>query len=184
MLTSRDFRGSRLLLAQLLLDGSKTASELAQALGKPTGSVFGVITRMVGDGILTADTESPARGTRYSLSVTARQVLRAMERQPTAPGAIAAGQQLLLIEPPARITEVQEVLAQDWIAGLVVWAVEVGGGWLLALDAENTYPMQRLRMALEAVGAASQDLSARSVLSGEELRDRAEWLLDDVRQSR
>ncbi len=160
-----------------------TASELAQALGKPTGSVFGVITRMVGDGILTADTESPARGTRYSLSVAARQVLRAMDRPPAAPGTIGAGQQLLLIEQPGRITEVQEILAQDWIAGLVVWAVEIGGGWLLALDAESTYPTQRLRMALESVGAASRELSARSVLSGQELRDRAGWLLEEVRQS-
>lgn len=184
MLTSRHLHGTRLLIAQLLLGGSMTASELAQAAGKPTGSVFGVITRMVTDGILTADTESPARGTRYSLSATARQVLRAMERPPAPPGTIGTGQQLLLIEPPARVTEVQEVLAQDWIAGLVVWAVEVGGGWLLALDSESTYPMQRLRMALEAAGAVSQDLSARSVLSGEELRDRAEWLLDDVGQSR
>lgn len=183
MLTPQDFRGSRRPLAQLLMGGSKTASELAQAQGKPTGSVFGVITRMVGDGILVADTESPTRGTRYSLSAPAREVLRAMERPPPEPGVIGVGQQLLLIEPPARVTEVQEVLARDWISGLVVWAVEIGGGWLLALDAESTYPMQRLRMALEAVGAVSQDLSARSVLSGKELRDRAEWLLDDVRQS-
>lgn len=180
----RDFRGSRLALASTLLDGSKTASAIAHALDKPTGSIFGLLTRMVAEELLVADTGSPTRGTRYSLLPAARQVLKEMERDPMRPGTISVGQRLLLIEPPAALTPVQRVLAEDWVAGFIDWAVEGGGGWLLGVRTEDSYPLQRLRMALEGAGAVSRELPAEAVLSGDELTARAVWLLEDVEQSR
>jgi hypothetical protein len=107
-----------------------------------------------------------------------------MERETVATGAVTSGQQLLLVEPSAGMAAVQRVLAQDWITGLVAWAAEVCGGWLLAVDAESSYPLQRLMMALEEAGAASRSLPVNGVLSGDELRDRASWLLEDLEQSR
>ncbi len=184
MPSPRDFRGSRLALARLLIDGSKTASEIAQELGRPTGSIFGLLKRMLAEQLLLTDTAGPTRGTRYSLAPDAREALSEMEREKIVPGAISSGQQLLLIEPPERLTATQRVLAEDWIAGLVTWAVEVNGGWLLAIDTESSYPLQRLRMALEWAGASSRELSAKDVLSGGELCDRATWLLEDLEQSR
>jgi hypothetical protein len=179
MPTSRDFRGSRFAIAQALLPGSKTASAIGVALDKPTGSIFGLLRRMVGEGLLVADTDTPERGTRYLLAPAARETVTAMEREPVAPGTISPGQHLLLVEQPSGSAGVQRVLAQDSLADLVSWATEIAGGWLLAFDGESSFPVQRLRIALEAVGATARELSIDGVLSGVELRDRAAWLVED-----
>ena len=66
------------------------------------------------------------------------------------------------------------------MTGFIDWAVEGGGGWLLGVRTEDSYPLQRLRMALEGAGAVSRELPAEAVLSGDELTARAVWLLEDV----
>jgi len=182
MLSSRDFRGTRLAVSLALLQGAMAASQLARHLGKPTGSIFGVLRRMVADGILEIDTDAPTRGTLYSLTPAAREILREVEREPDAIGRIERDQKLLLVESPAAMTTAQEVLAEGRASNLIVWAAETNGGWLLSLDTDSSYPVYQLRMALETAGAPSRELSVGDVLSGAELQERGAWLLEDVEQ--
>jgi DNA-binding MarR family transcriptional regulator len=184
MATVKDFRGSRLALAETLLEGGKSASEIAAALGKPTGSIFGVLKRMVAEGLIIADSGEPQRGTHYLLSPEASTTLEEIQREAPQPGRIAAGQRLIVIDPPDALAAVQRIFAGA-DAQLIEWAIETGaGGWLLALRSEDSYPVQRLRMAFEAAGAKSREVSAVAILSGEELAKRAQWLLEDAESSR
>lgn len=160
-----------------------TASEIAATLDRPTGSFFGVLRRMVADGLLVASTGTPTRGTKYSLSRDVRELLSAMDREAAAIPAVRANQQLVLVDRPESVTAVQRVLAQEWISGLVAWAAETQGGWLLALDAESSFPANRLGAALEAAGARSRPLRIDDVLAGAELRDRASWALEDAERA-
>jgi hypothetical protein len=149
-------------------------------VGKPTGSFFGVLRRMVADELVDASTGTPTRGTRYSLSRDVRELLLAMDRQAAAIPAVRAQQQLLLVERPDDMVGVQRVLAQESVSGLIAWAAETQGGWLLAVEAESTYPLTALAMALQHVGVTSRPLRIDDVLSGVELRDRAMWALEDA----
>jgi DNA-binding MarR family transcriptional regulator len=182
MATVKDFRGSRLALAETLLEGSKSASEIARALDKRTGSIFGVLRRMVAEGLLLADTGQPERGTNYALTREARETVEEIQREVPQPGLITPGQRLIFVEAPAGLTAAQRILAGA-DGELIEWAIETGAGWLLALRSEDSYPVQRLRMAFESAGAGSREVSAEAVLSGEELATRARWLLEDLESS-
>ena len=61
--TARDFQGSRLALALIFGGRRLTLYEVAKALGKPSGSVQGLLRRMVADGLVLADSDPPVRGT-------------------------------------------------------------------------------------------------------------------------
>jgi predicted ArsR family transcriptional regulator len=176
----RDFRGSRRALALVFRDGPKTASEASEALGKPTGAIYGVLKRMAAEGLLRADTPEPGRGTTYALADGVAQVLLGMEEEPdpAAPGLVAERAQLLLVDEPGDMEAVQEVLAQKWVETAVTWAVEVDGGWLLAVDSRTSFPLQRLSAALKRAGATVRTLRAGEVLTGRDLRVRAGLLLD------
>jgi DNA-binding MarR family transcriptional regulator len=171
------------MLARALGEGELTVSEIAELIDKPPGSFFGVLKRMVGDGLVVTDSGAPARGTRYSLSAVARQLLRTAGGEHISPGAVEPSQKLMLVGSPGDLPRAQKVLAQDWISSMIAWAAEVEGGWLLGLDLGSSYPEQRLRMALEEAGASVRQLSIDEVMSGVELRNRATWLLDDLAQS-
>jgi len=180
MATAKKLRGSRLALAEILIEDSKSASEIGRSLGKPTGSIFGVLRRMVAEGLVIADTGKPERGTLYALSPEAQQQLEEIHSEAPQPGRIVQGQRLIVVEAPDAPTGVQEVFAGP-DAQFIEWAAETGaGGWLVALTSEESYPAQRLRMALEAAGAKSREVLAGNVISGEELLSRAQWLLEDV----
>lgn len=180
MATAKKLRGSRLAVAETLLDGSKSASEIGRSLERPTGSIFGVLRRMVTEGLVAADTGKPERGTLYALSPEARKQLEEIRRGAPHPGKIVQGQRLIVVETPDAPTAVQQIFAGP-DAEFIEWAIETGaGGWLLALTGEESYPAQRLRMALEAAGAKSREMLAGTVIAGDELFARAQWLLDDV----
>lgn len=178
----RDFRGSRRELVLAFSDGSKTAHEAGRALGKPTGSIFGVLKRMHAEGLLIADTDPPGRGTRYELAPGVREALRDAAVRASVTGIVQTGQRLLLVDHPSDPVAAHRALSRESLAGSVAWAAEVGGGWLLALapDVSSSYPLQRLEAALSQAGAACRQVHVDDILGGDELRDRAGWLLEDL----
>lgn len=175
-------RGSRRELALALSDGPRTAHEVAKTVGKPTGSLFGVLRRMHVEGLLLADTDPPTRGTEYTLAPAAREALREPAHAAATVGLLRRGQQLLIVEQPADQLAAQRVLSLTSLAGSVAWAAEVGGGWLLAIESEvsGSYPLQRLEAALSVAGISCRQVHVTGVLAGDELRDRASWLLEEV----
>jgi DNA-binding MarR family transcriptional regulator len=183
MAAATPLRGTRLTLADALREQAQSASEIGRALGKPTGSIFGVLSRMVREGLVIADTGAPQRGTLYSLAPATRTLLAELDAQTPQPGLIADGGHLLIVQQPDSMIELQRALASA-DAEHIKWAVETGdGGWLLSIDSDESYPVQRLRMRLEAAGAKTREIHALSVLSGQELLTRAEWLIEDMETS-
>src|SRR4051794_2247460 len=134
MTAARDLRGSRRDLAVVLSGGWKTAHEAANELGRPTGSIFGVLRRMHADGLLKADTDPdpPTRGTQYTLTSDGADALRAAQSESVV-GRLIEGQRLLVIEYRETLDEPSKILAGPIAAGLVDWGAEVASGWLLAL---------------------------------------------------
>lgn len=175
-----ELRGSRRAVARTLSDGERTASEIARALERPTGAVFGLLKRMTSEGLLATDTAAIARGTRYRLSQSARLALDEVDAEADRPGMLRQGHRLLLVEPRAGcFGEVQAILADPEFTATLAWAVETGAGWLLVTRAEAAHPFQRLRALLDRV-ARCEALVVDSVMSGGELSERAQWLLEDI----
>lgn len=179
-------RGSRRELALVFADGPRTAHEAGKALGKQTGSFFGVLRRMHAEGLLVADTETPTRGTQYTLAPEVQAALTVHSDGAAAIGVVAPRQQLLLVDQPSDPIAAQRVLARHSIAGSVAWAAEVGGGWLLAIadDVSDAYQLQRLEMALAHAGMQCRQVHVTGVVAGAELRERASWLLDELKGGR
>jgi hypothetical protein len=156
-----------------------TASEIARTLDRPTGSIFGVITRMLKDGLLLVDTDEPTRGTRYSLAPAAFAMPSEPQRGPPKPSVIQPGQQLLLVDQPPDRARAQKVLGENRLMERVVWGAQIAGGWLLAIDDGDTELVENLQMALEAAGSRCRLLPVTEVSTGLELRTRAVKLLDE-----
>lgn len=177
-----DLRGSRRELALVLADGPRTAHEVSKTLGKPTGSFYGVLKRMHAEGLVLADTDKPTRGTQYTLAPDAHEALRDKDEERPGVGILHTGQQLLLVEQPDDPIAIHRILSRPSISASVAWAAEVGGGWLLALSPElsGSYPLQRLELALAHAGIACRQIHVTGLLRGEELRDRASWLLEEL----
>lgn len=170
--------GIRVQIGLALRAGPLTAQEIAKALGRPTGAIFGSVRRMTQEGLLVPDADPPGRGTRYQLTPAAEAALRAALSEREQPGTLQAGQQLLLVEPPALLADALEVFAREEVAGSVDWAAEISGGWLLALspDLDDSVALMALRVALEDQQIRSRPLTLERLLPGSELRSRAEWL--------
>jgi hypothetical protein len=180
MTQTKDLRGSRRELAVVFGDAWKTPHEVAIALGRPTGSIFGVLRRMHADGLLVSDCdpETPTRGTQYRLSDVASEMLADAPAQVAGVGRLAAGQRLMIVErrkarrPPAR------VLMDSSTAGLIAWAAEMPDGWVLVMTADaDPFRIQRLAVALEKAGCRCREAPVDSVLDGPLLRERASTLL-------
>src|SRR4051812_28493782 len=116
MTSRRDLRGSRRELAMVFADGPKTAHEASKQLGKPTGSIFGVLKRMHADGLLVGDTDEPTRGTQYTLADSGRELLRDAASHEHALGVLADGQQLLLVDRPNDVISVQRIFSRDSVS--------------------------------------------------------------------
>lgn len=181
MPSARDFRGSRRELALFFSDGPRTANDASKALGRPMGSFFGVLKRMHADGVLIADTSSPARGTRYSLAPEAREALRASIEEARAPGQVNTDQLLLVIDRPSKISQIYELFSSSSTGATIDWAAQVDGGWLLAFSPHVTdpYPVEQLQVALDQLGIGNHQMRVSALMSGGELRNRSGWLLED-----
>lgn len=177
----RALSGSRRAVAQILYEGTKTASEIADALGRPTGSLFGVITRMVADGVLIANTGEPTRGTRYALAPEVRELLLRDERPPPPePGMLRDRLRLLFVDAPKHMAEAQRLLSTGPTADRIAWIASTGSGWLVAFDSDSSFPVERLQADLDRhAGTTSTAVLVDEVIAGEEFQLRAEWILAD-----
>jgi DNA-binding MarR family transcriptional regulator len=183
MPTPRPFKGTRLAIARALIAGPKPASAIAHEIEKPISSIFGLLRRMVDEGLLEVE-PGEQRGVRYTLLDPARKALQELERGPEPPGLIRRGQRLLLVEAPPVLGPASEIVTAESRAGVILWAVKIAGGWLLGIDGANPYPCERLKLALEGVDTRSQELWADDVFSAEELVKRADWMREEIEQER
>lgn len=173
----RELKGTRREVAIVLNGvGWITANEIAKALGRPTGAVFGVIRRMHDDGLLRADSDPPTRGTQYRLSDEGVDALNATLAltEDAGIGALAEGMRLLFVTHGTDLRGPTEVLNSEAAAGLLAWGAELPDGWILALVEEaDRHRVRTLRVRLQAVGCKCRELSVDTVGSGALLRRRA-----------
>jgi len=177
---TRKLRGSRRELAVIFSDGWKTANEAARAIGRPTGSIFGVLRRMHAEGLLESDSETdpPTRGTQYRLSETATVLLAEALADESGVGVLEPGQRVLLVSYRKGFRRAAAVIASSDAAGLIAWGAELSDGWLLVLSEEvDTFRAQRLLASLEAAGCKCSHSPVDAVLAGAPLRERSERVL-------
>jgi DNA-binding PadR family transcriptional regulator len=176
---ARELRGSRRDLAVVLSDDWRTAHEAAKMLGRPTGSIFGVLRRMHSDGLIRADSDPdpPTRGTQYRLTDAGLEVLRDSLAQEVQVGHMAGGRRLLHIERRKSLQAASAVLADAATAGLVDWGAELSDGWLLALvEDADPHRVHMLHVAFERAGCRCRPSAVDAVIPGTLLRERARSL--------
>ena len=172
-----ELRGSRRDLALVFSEGWKTANEAGREMGRPTGSIFGVLRRMHADGLLEADSEEPTRGTQYRLTDHGRNLLREAPDSEGVVGRLAVGQRMLLVERRKSLGASSEVLAGTASAALIAWGAELPNGWLLALvPGVDPHQVRKLQRAFEGAGCRCVEAPIDAVVPGRLLRERAaQW---------
>jgi DNA-binding PadR family transcriptional regulator len=186
MASIRDLRGSRLDVAVVLTDRERTAHEIAKALGKPTGAIFGVVRRMHSDGILDADSDPdpPTRGTQYSLSESGAAALGDALAEEKSAGQISEGQRLIMVERRKGLKRPNEVVGGSDARGLIEWGLEFPDGWLLVLvEGADPYRIRKLQREFEDAGCRCHDATVDAVLSAALLRRRARDIAGIVEES-
>lgn len=169
----RDTKGSRRDLALVLRGEWKTAHEAAKELGKPTGSIFGVLKRMHSEGLLEADSDPPTRGTQYRLAESATSLSEEAATAESALGRVSAGQRVLSVAFKTRLTA-NEVLVSSVSAGLIAWAANLPTGWLLALvEDADSFRVEQLVVAFERAGCRCHEAPVSALVSGKDLRRNA-----------
>lgn len=170
----RDFSGSRLEVGLSVLDKPLTQYEIAKLQGKPSGSVHGLLRRMVKDELLRADSEPPTRGTLYEVHPEAREALLEAAQGTQQPGTLDKHQHLISIwGGPGRL-RAMELLGSSALAGAISWIARTNSAdeLLVAmnLDADESLTDALVHAFLEAGFEVREGLVAQ-IMSGREVRD-------------
>jgi hypothetical protein len=177
MAAARQLKGSRRELAAVFGEDWKTAHEVGVALGRPTGSIFGVLSRMHRDGLLISDCEPepPTRGTQYHLSPHAIELLGAEPYDEEGVGQLKRGQRLLVVEHRKGRRRASRILAEGSSAGVIAWGAETPSGWLLVMASDvDPFRVQELSSDFEAAGCRCVEAPVDAVVAGSLLRGRAQ----------
>jgi|SRR5215211_42607 len=175
--------GRRREIAALLTERDMTLYELAKAMGKPSGSIYRLVHRMVADEILMADPYPPTRGTLFSLNPLHGELLREGLGGETGTGTLFPNQRLVLVEGIG-VASLYDVFARMSSAASIAWVAEVGGIALLALFPDTSkVQADRLAIALERAGGTVRSGYVGEVLAGDAVR-RAGATMDDLTRAR
>jgi hypothetical protein len=168
-----DFKGSRLEVGLTVLDGPRTQYEIAVLQGKPSGSVRGILRRMVDDKLLKADSDPPTRGTLYEIHPDAREALIEAAEGFQTPGSLVEHQRLVAIrDGPGRMTAIR-LLSSTALSGAVSWVARTNSAddLLVAMnpDAEGAL-VDGLVLALEEAGFEVREGLVAEIKSAREMR--------------
>lgn len=174
-----NFNGRRHDLA-LVFRESRTAKQAARAIGVETGSVFGLIQRMTGEGMLKpVGLGKPTRGTEYVLTDDAAYALTLELEKDARPeeegaGIVVKGQEMILARGGSEV-DVQTVFADASLSSrTIAWAATLGPDWLIAISpGTEKFSEQKLVIALEKAGCRCERGMVDSMTTGSLLRERA-----------
>jgi DNA-binding MarR family transcriptional regulator len=172
--TAHDFQGPRLALALVFGYARLTQYEVAKALGKPSGSVHGLLRRMVADGLVLADSDPPTRGTLYELNPEARAALEEAAEGVQTPGLLERHQRLLHVRGDQGRREIMRLLDSTALSGAVGWVAQtnVANELLIAMNpAADDDLVDTLVYAFEDAGFECREGLVSSVMSASELRE-------------
>lgn len=170
---SGEFKGSRLEVGLSVLDQSRTQYEIAKLQGKPSGSVRGVIRRMVEDGQLKADSDPPTRGTLYEVHPDARDALLEAAEGFQQPGSLVEHQRLISVWGGPSRMRATSLLASATLSGAVSWVARTNSAdeLLVAMnpDADDAL-VDALVLALTEAGFTLREGLVAQILSAREMR--------------
>jgi|GEM_PF-3322724 len=170
--TARDFRGSRLEIGLVFSEGERSLYEAAKALGRSSGSIQGLVRRMVADGQLTADSDPPTRGTLYKIHPDAREALAEAAEGLRSPGSLVKHQRLLTVWGGSRLAAMR-ILDSTAVSGAVGWVARTNSAdeLLIAMNPDaNDLRVDKLVAAFETAGFDYREGLVASIMSARELR--------------
>ncbi|HEV2858596.1 MAG TPA: hypothetical protein VGW80_09365 [Solirubrobacterales bacterium] len=155
------------------MDKPLTQYEIAKLQGKPSGSVHGLLRRMVNDQLLKADSEPPTRGTLYEVHPDAREALLEAAQGTQRPGTLTQHQRLLSIwGGPGRLKAI-ELLSSAALSGAVSWVARTNSAdeVLVAMNpqADDSLVDAMVHAFLEA-GFEVREGQVTQIMSGREMR--------------
>lgn len=169
-----DFTGSRLEVGLSVLDQPRTQYEIAKLQGKPSGSVHGLLRRMVKDGLLVADSDPPVRGTLYEIHPDAREALLQAAQGNQQPGTLREHQSLISIwGGPGRLRAI-ELLGSSTLAGAVSWTTRTNSADAMLVAMNPTADQSLIDALVHAFlkeGYEVQEGLVTQIMSGREMRD-------------
>jgi hypothetical protein len=169
-----DFKGSRLEVGLTVLDGPRTQYEIAALQGKPSGSVHGLLRRMLDDKLLKADSDPPTRGTLYEIHPDAREALIEAAEGFQKPGSLDEHQRLIAIrDGPGRMTAIR-LLSSNALSGAVSWTARTNSAddLLVAMNpsAEGSL-IDALVLAFEETGFDVREGLVTEIKSARQMRE-------------
>jgi hypothetical protein len=120
-----DFKETRLEIGLSVLDEERTLYEIAKLQGKPSGSVRGVVRRMVDDEELIPSENPPVQGTTYRVHPDAREALVRAAEGSQKPGSLVKHQRLLTVSGGPGRMEAMATLSSTTLAGAVSWVARI-----------------------------------------------------------
>jgi DNA-binding MarR family transcriptional regulator len=151
-----------------------TQYEVAKGLGKPSGSIHGLLRRMVADGLVLTDSDPPTRGTLYELNPEARQALEEAAEGIQTPGLLERHQRLLTVRGGRGRREVMRLLDSIDLSGAVGWVAQTNAAdeLLIAMNPEaDENQVNTLVVAFEDAGFECREGLVASIMSARELRE-------------
>lgn len=168
-----DFKGSRLEVGLTVLDGPRTQYEIATLQGKPSGSIHGLLRRMVEDGLLKADSDPPTRGTLYEVHPWAREALVEAAEGFQKPGTLTEHQRLIAIrDGPGRMAAIR-LLSSNALAGGISWIARTNSAddLLVAMNPDvDGALVDGLVLAFEEAGFDTREGLVAEIKSAREMR--------------
>lgn len=168
-----DFKGSRLEVGLTVLDGPRTQYEIAVLQGKPSGSIHGLLRRMVEDGLLKADSDPPTRGTLYEVHPDAREALLEAAEGFQEPGVLVEHQRLMTIrDGPGRMAAIR-LLSSTALSGAIAWIARTNSAddLLIAMNPDvDSALVDGLVLAFEEGGFDIREGLVAEIKSAREMR--------------
>ena len=170
---SDEIAGSRLEVALCVLDKARTQYEIAKLQGKPSGSIHGLLRRMVDDQEVKANDDPPTRGTLYEVHPDARQAVIEAAEGFQRPGTLAEHQRLISVRAgPGRLKAMQ-ILSSTTLSGAVSWIARTNSAddHLVAMNpAADASLIDALVLALSEAGFDVREGLVTEIMSASDMR--------------
>ena len=170
---SNEIAGSRLEIALSVLDEARTQYEIAKLQGKPSGSIHGVLRRMVEDRELKATDDPPTRGTLYEVHPDARQAVVEAAEGFQRPGTLAEHQRLIAVRAGPGRMKAMQILSSTTLAGAISWVARTNSAddHLVAMNpAADASLVDALVLALSEAGFEIREGLVTQIMSAGEMR--------------
>lgn len=169
-------------VGRVLSEGRRLGlKEIADRLGRTSGSLTSAITQMLNNDELCTDGAPPppgtrwkrlSRGWRYWTTPEQRDALEQAVAGAHDPGLLHVGQSLAILSAPS-VPDLTSVLTESFAVGAVAWAMRLSGDrpqLAIAVDRGEQLMLDQLASRLDAIGGSVVRLSPEELMTGADMR--------------